>query len=148
MKYSYLFSVLILASFLGCSQNETKHVNMHEDITETTNFARTGTKERMSGAYLNYTNTLNIADTLLSVSSPVAESIEIHESYSTEDGLSGMRALDEISLKPNETLEMQAGGIHMMLINLKQNLTTHDSVQIQLELKHAGTIARTLPVRN
>lgn len=100
----------------------------------------------MSGAYFIYKNPLSIADTLISVYSPQAMMTQIHESYTTEDGLAGMREKAEIIVQAKQNITLKQGGLHVMLMNLKTDLQEPDSVTISLIFKQAGKVDLTLPV--
>ena len=73
---------------------------------------------------------------------------QIHESYTTEDGLAGMREKKEIVVHSDETLVLKQGGLHVMLMNLKKDLSENDSVEVALEFTKAGTVKLKLPVQN
>jgi len=77
-------------------------------------------------------------DRLISASSSVSESVEIH-SMSEKDGMMMMRRLDKgIELKPGKISELAPGGNHLMLIGLKKDLHVNDTVTIELEFEKQG----------
>jgi copper(I)-binding protein len=104
---------------------------------------------RHNAAYLTLKNGPR-KDTLLAVSTPVAETAEIHE-VSKADGLTRMQRRASIELAPNQELSFAPGGRHIMLINLRQPLPAGTQVPLALKFRHAGTIrvqaeVRPLPV--
>ena len=101
----------------------------------------------MSGAYFTYKNPLEISDTLVSIESPQAMMTQIHESYTTEDGLAGMREKKEIIIAPGQELVLKQGGLHVMLMNLNKDLSENDSVKVSLTFSQIGTTTFTLPVK-
>ncbi len=146
MKFR-LLALLILIGFAACTNNKTEEapevITKKETVSD---WARPAAKGTMSGAYLRYTNTLNTTDTLLSVSSDVAMMTQVHESYTTEDGLAGMREKKDASVAPGEELVLERGGLHVMLMRLNQDLVEGDSVKVTLTFKEAGRIDFNVPI--
>ncbi|MEP0004803.1 MAG: copper chaperone PCu(A)C [Balneola sp.] len=140
-----LFTILL---FSGCGDEPKKNPPQKSDSDKIQNWARPGVQGQMSGAYFVYKNPLSSADTLISVYSPQAMMTQIHESYTTEDGLAGMREKKEIVVHSDETLVLKQGGLHVMLMNLKKDLSENDSVEVALEFTKAGTVKLKLPVKN
>lgn len=138
-----LFTILL---FSGCGDEPKKNPPQKSDSDKIQNWARPGVQGQMSGAYFVYKNPLSISDTLISVYSPQAMMTQIHESYTTEDGLAGMREKKEIVVHSDETLVFKQGGLHVMLMNLKTDLQETDSVTVSLIFKKAGEVDLTLPV--
>ncbi|OAN61460.1 hypothetical protein A8B79_08360 [Balneola sp. EhC07] len=140
-----LFTILL---FSGCGDEPKKNPPQKSESDKIKNWARPGVQGQMSGAYFVYKNPLSSADTLISVYSPQAMMTQIHESYTTEDGLAGMREKKEIVVHSDETLVLKQGGLHVMLMNLKKDLSENDSVEVALEFTKAGTVKLKLPVKN
>jgi|SRR5690554_4069274 len=144
MKFNIFTLIVVLTSFAACTNNKNQEVEISETII--TEWARPAVKGAMSGAYLQYTNALDVADTIVAVSSDVGMMTQIHETYTTEDGLSGMREMKNISVEPSEQLILERGGLHVMLMNLKKNIAEGDSITISLTFKHAGVVDIKMPV--
>ncbi|MFA5668757.1 MAG: copper chaperone PCu(A)C [Balneolaceae bacterium] len=144
MKFNIFTLIVVLTSFAACTNNKNQEVEISETII--TEWARPAVKGAMSGAYLQYTNALDVADTIVAVSSDVGMMTQIHETYTTEDGLSGMREMKNISVEPSEQLILERGGLHVMLMNLKKNIAEGDSITISLTFKYAGVVDIKMPV--
>jgi copper(I)-binding protein len=138
-----LFTTLL---FSGCGDDPKKNPPQKSDPVKIQNWARPGIQGQMSGAYFVYKNPLNITDTLISVYSPQAMMTQIHESYTTEDGLAGMREKAEIIVQAKQNIILKQGGLHVMLMNLKTDLQEPDSVTISLIFNQAGKVDLTVPV--
>lgn len=144
MKFKIFTLIIVLTSFVACTSDKPQKAEVSEaTITE---WARPAVKGAMSGAYLQYTNALDVADTIVAVSSDVAMMTQIHETYTTEDGLSGMREMKNIGIEPGEKLILERGGLHVMLMNLKKNIAEGDSITVTLTFKHAGVVDIRMPV--
>jgi periplasmic copper chaperone A len=94
---------------------------------------------RVAGAFMTIRNQGTEADRLLSASSPVAGLVEIHE-MAVEGGMMKMRAVKGIDLRPGATVELQPGGYHVMLEELKRPLKQGEQVPVQLTFEKAGVI--------
>jgi copper(I)-binding protein len=71
---------------------------------------------------------------LVSVQSPVAGSVEIHE-MRMEGNVMRMRVIPKLELPAGQTVELKPGGYHVMLIDLKVPLRKGDTVPITLKLQ-------------
>ncbi len=87
---------------------------------------------------------------LVGASTPVAGIAEVHE-MSMEGDRMRMRAVDELTLPPRQTVELKPGGLHVMLMDLKQALPVGSTVPLTLRFKDAkgneSTREVQLPVR-
>jgi copper(I)-binding protein len=91
-------------------------------------------------AYLTLENTGGSADRLVSVSSPVAQSAEIHTMRMDGDVMR-MREAGELPLAPAAKVEMKPGmGYHIMLNGLKQPLQEGASFPMTLTFEKAGKV--------
>ncbi len=73
--------------------------------------------------------------TLVGISSPVAGVSEVHE-MSMDGGVMKMRALPNgIDLPAGKTVELKPGGMHLMLMDLKQALTKDSTIPVTLMFK-------------
>ena len=82
---------------------------------------------------------------LVSASTPVADHVEFHE-HSMTSGVMTMRSLDGIKVEPGQTVTLQPGGMHMMLINLKQPLTAGESFPLTLKLADGDSMTVAVSV--
>jgi copper(I)-binding protein len=97
-----------------------------------------------TGCYLTLTAVAD--DRLVSVSSPVAGRIEIHESR-MESNMMMMRELKEgVHLPAGETVELKPGGSHIMLLAVTEPLKAGDSVPLTLTFASAAPIDITAAV--
>ena len=86
------------------------------------------------------------ADTLLSVESPVAGHTEMHDS-SMKDGTMQMRPVKSLNIPANGRVRFASGGLHVMLVDLKQPLTEGQKFPLQLVFRVAGTINQEVRVK-
>jgi copper(I)-binding protein len=88
----------------------------------------------------------NEADRMLSADSDVAEAVELHISE-MKDGVMTMHQVDGIDVPGNGQAELKPGGLHVMLIGLKQELKAGDIVKLSLNFEKSGTITTEAEVR-
>jgi periplasmic copper chaperone A len=91
----------------------------------------------MGVAYLTITNNGKVPDALVAASTPVATRVEFHQT-SIADGMARMRPLREIVVAPGQTVRVEPGGIHLMLVDLESALVTGKPVPLTLEFRVAG----------
>lgn len=93
---------------------------------------------QMTGCYLTLTSAA--ADRLVSVASPDAGRVQIHESR-IESGMMMMREIrDGLPLPAGEAVALAPGGNHLMLLGVKEPLVAGDTVALTL------TFATSAPV--
>lgn len=102
----------------------------------------------MTGAgYLSVTNKGEAVDTLIAVETAAAERVEIHET-STAMGIMRMKKLKGgIAIAPGQTVKLEPGGKHLMLIKLKRPFMAGEKVPATLVFKTAGRVTVDLAVQ-
>jgi len=104
------------------------------------------TGDATSAVYATLGNSGSRADALVSASSDVARSAELHR-VENDAGVMRMRPVKSIPLPPGEKVELAPGGYHIMLIGLVRALDPGDSVRVTLEFEHAGPLQVDATVR-
>ncbi len=96
--------------------------------------------------YLAIKNEGDTPDRLVSVSTPVAEKAEIHQTQML-DGKMEMRPVpDGIPIPAKGTVMLGPAGFHVMLIGLKAPLQKGSTFAASLAFEHAGTVDVTFDV--
>jgi len=96
--------------------------------------------------YLILRNTGQSADRLMSVSTPAAEKAQLHTHVQDGDMLR-MRKIDAIDLAPASTTALTSGGLHVMLMGLKQPLVKGQTFPLTLVFEHAGPVTVQVDVQ-
>jgi copper(I)-binding protein len=99
-----------------------------------------------SAAYLTITNSGDEADRLIGGSTDVAQTVEIHDMKLENDVMSMFELPDGLEIPAGETVELMPQSLHVMLIDLTQDLNPGDMVELTLEFEHAGEVTLTVPV--
>ena len=98
------------------------------------------------GAYMTIRNDGEEVDTLLSVTSPVAGTVEIH-TMTMEDDIMVMRPLEDgLEIPAGESVMLEPGGLHLMFMQVETPFTEGAEVPVSLEFEKAGTVGLTMPV--
>jgi hypothetical protein len=80
---------------------------------------------------------------LRSASGSVAASVELHMSQ-MDNGVMKMQPQEMVEVPAQNKVEFKPGGLHIMLVNLKQDLKSGDRFELTLQFDKAG--AQTIQV--
>jgi len=98
------------------------------------------------GGFLTITNKGTAADRLVSASSPAAASVQVHE-MKMEGNVMRMREVEGgLAIPPGATVALAPGGLHLMMMGLKEPLKQGDRVPVTLVFEKAGSIDVELAV--
>ena len=104
--------------------------------------------QKTGSVYLELTSAGDAA--LVAAGSPAAARAELH-SMTMDGGVMRMRALPRVELPAGRKVALAPGGMHVMLVDLKQPLKVGDRVPVTLSVQASGTSLTTLklevPVR-
>lgn len=131
----------------------------------------------VAAAYLELTNTGSDDDRLVAarVDGSIAGRVEVHESFEVDDApdgmahgsgpdnsagqmhgagpaaegapMMGMREIDGIDLPAGATVELVPGGLHLMLMELVDDLAPGDAFELTLSFAHAPELVVVVEVR-
>ena len=93
-----------------------------------------------AAGYLTIVNGGTTADALTGASSPIATSVEIHETMAEDSGMTGMSPVSSLAIPAGATVVLAPGGYHLMLMGLSKVPVVGGTVQITLTFQHAGSI--------
>jgi len=99
---------------------------------------------RISAAYFQLRNSTKEVLSLTGIELAIGNA-EIHESL-IENGVMRMRSRDEINIAPGESVDFVPGGLHVMLMNLKQPLELEKTFTMILKTKDDRTIPVTVKI--
>lgn len=93
-----------------------------------------------TAAYLTITGAAGQADALLSASSPGAKTVELHEVSTDTAGMTGMHPIERIDIPAGETVRLEPGGFHLMIMGLTSELAVGGTLELDLVFEHAGKV--------
>ncbi len=76
----------------------------------------------------------------------VSLSAELHTHITDAQGIIRMRQVKEMTLAPGESLTMQPGGKHLMLMNLRRKLADGEEIVLTLRFTGVPTLKVSIPI--
>jgi periplasmic copper chaperone A len=135
MKHRTLYAVLLSALALS-AQAQTKAVDPWVRATVP--------QQKATGLFVQLTSTKG--GQLVSASSPLAATVEIHE-MRMDDGVMRMREVPALPLPAGQAVALKPGGYHLMLMGLKQQAKPGDTVPVTLVIEGADKQRETLQIQ-
>ena len=138
MKMLLAVSVLLALSVTALAQESPIHVADAK--------ARPTAPGGTGVVYMTVMNHGAADDDLTALSTPVADKAEMHRSMEI-NGVSHMEAVADLPVKANGAVDFGPGGLHVMLMGLKQPLKIGDSFPLTLTFAKAGAVTITVSVQ-
>lgn len=91
--------------------------------------------QKVAGGFLDLTADADMK--LVGGSSPASDTLELHM-MKMDGGVMEMRQIKEIDLPKGKTVNLKPGGLHIMFINLKQQIKEGDRVPVTLTVRNAA----------
>lgn len=103
----------------------------------------------MSAAFGEIENVGEGEVTIVSVASPASTALELHETVENETGEMTMREKGGgFTIAPGETLMLEPGGNHIMLMDLPEPIVAGDEVTFTLTFSDDSTLEVTAPAKD
>ena len=102
--------------------------------------------QKSSAAFMKLRNASDVEHAVVSADSAAAEIVELH-THVKEGGMMKMRQIETITVPAGSETVLKPGGLHVMLINLKQVLKAGDSVSVTLVFEDGSKKEVRAPVR-
>ena len=96
--------------------------------------------------YLRIRNHGPVGDRLLTVDTPIAARVAVHQSHIV-GGIMQMREINGVDFAPGAVLDSETGGMHMMLMGVTQALELGSHFPLSLHFRNAGTILVSVTVK-
>lgn len=103
-------------------------------------------RSRPGAAYLTIRNEGEAADTLVGIETPIAGMAEVHETTTSSEGVSRMAPAGPVEIPPGASVALAPGGLHAMLMQLKEPLVEGGSFPLTLTFAKAGSVEVRVPV--
>jgi copper(I)-binding protein len=130
MKKPYRFSVYILIPLIALLASASQ-----AQVTVTEAWVRaTVANQSATGAFMRLTSKKDAK--LISANSDSAGVVEVHEMRMDND-IMRMRPIEGLQLQAGKSLDLKAGGYHLMMMDLKKQLKAGFEVQISLVFQNA-----------
>lgn len=100
-----------------------------------------------ASAYMTLRNTGNEDLVLTGAASPIAGSVQLHDTMN-HDGMLHMMHVDKVTIPAGAELRLESGGKHLMLMQLKATPAPGTEVELTLEFADGSEQVLKLPVRS
>lgn len=124
----------LLTVILAACSEDTASEPIIEDV-----WARPGAEGDNTAAYLSIENDGDTDIALAGVSGDVAQAVEVHES-TTDEGMMVMEEVEEVPIPAGETVMLEPGGFHVMIMNLESDLNPGDTFTLSLQFEELDDI--------
>ena len=147
----FLFKVIAIGIFGltvssgSMAQGVTKTVKTDAIKIEGAYTRATAPGQQVAGGFMKIDNKGNVADQLVSASSPAAGEVQLHE-MAMEGNVMKMRQVKDIAVPAGGSVELKPGGYHLMFLNLKGPFAAGQTVPVKLKFAKAGELEVKMPV--
>ncbi|MGW1765870.1 copper chaperone PCu(A)C [Streptomyces sp. NPDC002073] len=125
----------------GCSSDADKDAK--PDLSVSGAFMPEPLNTDMAGGFLVVKNDSGTADKLTSVTSPLSDDVQVHETKNQK-----MQHVKSLDVPANGELKLARGGSHIMFMGLKNKPKLGDKVAIELHFEKAGPVKVELDVKD
>jgi copper(I)-binding protein len=131
-KFTFHFIPIIQAMLLSaCAPS-------HGVLAVNETWARPASKGENGAVYFVIQNDTASEDALLSASTDIASASEAHMSMMNDQGVASMQMQDAVQIPASDSVTFKPGGLHIMLVGLKQDLKVGDTFTLTLQFEKAG----------
>ena len=118
-----------------------------EDMVVENAWARASIGTNRPGvAYMTLRNTGTDPVTLVGLETPLAMMPDIHETTTDSNGVSSMGPVGEITILPGESVSLEPGGMHAMLMRLQTKMVEGETFPLTLNFADGGTLTVDVPI--
>lgn len=110
-------------------------------------WARAGQAGGNSAVYFVVDNRTSVGDVLLSAACDAAGMTQVHQTSIDASGTASMEEQKSVPIAAYQQTGFQPGGLHVMLMDLQQDLAAGDTLPITLTFEKAGQIEIEAQVR-
>ena len=147
-KIGTIFTImaLLLAGLAACTAEPTPKLSIQDP------WVRPAVMGGNAAVYFTLVNKGNASDALVGASSGAVETMGIHETRMELDEYTYLQRLrmvpvPRIEVPAGGRTELEPGGFHVMLVELKQDLKRGDTVSVTLRLEKSDEITVEAEVR-
>ena len=131
--------VTSLALMFGVSGCATNHLEISESWVRSSDASVSG---GMTGMFMEITNPTSTDVTLIGGTSD-SGMVEIHETVMSDDGMQMQEIDGGIDIASGETVLLQPGGFHVMVMGLNEDVLAGDELKVDLEFEGHPNISVT-----
>lgn len=130
-----LLSLLLLVSPLSAHEVTVSDLQIiHPHIPQPAATAKS------AGGYMSIVNNGTEPERLIGVETGIAAKAEVHESRVDANGVGTMEHVEFVEIPPGETVSLERGGSHIMLMGLAGSLKEGEAHKATLIFERAGRV--------
>jgi copper(I)-binding protein len=133
-------ALLVLTTVAACHKDKPKAFAIDDPFVR-------ATPQRVSAGYFGITNQTKQDDALTGVTADWAGRAELHNTVKDKDDVMQMVPVETIALPAGQKVQLAPGGMHVMLFDLKKELTVSEEHKLTLHFQHAAPQMVTFTVR-
>lgn len=136
-----LLCIFVIAGCRGRGHDHAAHQVVDGEVTVVDAYARAAIPgSNNSALYMTILNGLDEDVVLVSVQTDAAASAEMHETTSDDNGVTRMISFpDGFEVPAGESLVLEPGGKHVMLVDLQADFASGSAVEVALRFANAET---------
>ncbi len=144
MKPSITAAVIASCLFIGLP---TTTVADSEDVVVENAWARASIGvNRPGAAYMTIRNNGTDSATLVGLETPLSMMPDIHETKTDANGVSSMAPAGDIMIPPGESVSLEPGGLHAMLMRPQIKMVEGETFPLTLNFADGGTLTVDVPI--
>lgn len=128
---------LVSATLTGCSMEPSGSIDGHDEIHFSDGWVRVSEysdhEGGMTGAFAKIENHTANDVTLVGGSAEIAGMVEVHEVVMIDKEMKMQQKEGGIVIKAGETVTLEPGGLHVMLMGLKKPILEGDEITLTLD---------------
>ncbi len=140
-KFAFPFILTFAVILLSACAPSNGTLNVNET------WARPASKSENGAVYFVIQNDTARDDALISANTDIASATEAHMSMMNDQDVASMQMQDAVQIPASDSVTFKPGGLHIMLVDLKQNLNLGDTFSLILQFEKAGEITVQVEVR-
>jgi copper(I)-binding protein len=151
MKKSAFAALALIAAFLlsGCAS--VTNAPLNSDLTIQNGWVRyseySDHVDGMTGVFAEFTNNTDHVITILGGTTEIATMVETHEVVMVDGSMKMQAKEGGIEIQPGQTLTLEPGGLHIMLMGLKSPVLEGDEVSLTIDFDGTEDMTVTWPVK-
>ena len=136
-----LLSVWVIALLLsGCAASQAEGIQVRDA------WMRPAAQGANGAIYFVIENHSSETHEMIGAASDIAAAVEVHESSMSGDVMQ-MRQVEAVSLGPDSEVTFEPGGLHIMLIDLTEDLAMSDEIEVTLHFTNYEDLTIQVPVQ-
>ncbi len=139
MKRIWIFGLAIVLLLSACGAE--RGIEVHEV------WMRPVAQGENGAVYFVIHNHSSTTDEIVGVTAEIARAAEIHESRMNGDVME-MHRLESVPLEASAEVEFAPGGLHIMLVDVREDLRLGDEIEITLHFDSFEDISVLVPVQD